>query len=66
MVDCQRTTVLYPFSFYREHGMGTIAYIEQSIPYPQDGKQGGEPFPRVIVWNSWAPIRVNFFAWEEN
>ena len=21
-------------------------------------------FPHSIVWNSWTPIKVNFFAWE--
>ena len=23
-----------------------------------------EPFPHSTVWNSWAPIRASFFAWE--
>ena len=24
-----------------------------------------DPFPQGMVWNSWAPVRVNFFAWGE-
>ena len=31
MVDCQRTTVLYPFSFYREHGMGATHGLTSSL-----------------------------------
>ena len=23
-----------------------------------------EPFPHGIVWNSWVPLRISFFAWE--
>ena len=23
-----------------------------------------EPFPWSIIWRSWAPMRVSFFAWE--
>ena len=25
---------------------------------------GTTPFPHDIVWNSWASVRVSFFAWE--
>ena len=25
---------------------------------------GATPFPHGIVWNSWASVRVSFFAWE--
>ena len=26
--------------------------------------RGVEPFPHSTVWNSWAPVRASFFAWE--
>ena len=32
--------------------------------YSSLAKRGVDPFSHGIVWNSQAPIRVSFFAWE--
>ena len=32
--------------------------------YSSLASKRANPFPHCIVWNSWAPVRVSFFAWE--
>ena len=32
--------------------------------YSSLASRGADPFPHGIVWNSWAPVRVSFFAWQ--
>ena len=35
-----------------------------SFLYPSYTRASRDPFPWCIIWKSWAPVRVGFFAWE--